>query len=349
MTSVNLRKPQKLTFPASSTSRRLSRIDKVEGLGLFSIDKVTIVLEVPWRDEDILGTKSKPKAVISKKNGERVGFIIFCHHKGHAFQIFRHRGQNRNLQFNPRHFRSLSEFIVFVNLIIDGRKYHISRVDFAWFLYKPLLSVVFLYWSVFFKGPKLSGKYDYKVEGLKLLQKGSFQGFSYGTGDYRGKAYDTDEFNTAFHRRSDRKIHGCINFEVSIGGDRLRKIGISKLADLERLTDFKFVLERIKFCKPQKNIFRKKKFKELEQIWREQGATEMCRSLYKKSGTKNYNILREHLRPLKIQNMSFKKALLALAASDYEKFKNGCSFDNRKQTRNYNIDMEPIFKFTQQP
>ena len=345
MTSTNLRRPREIVFPCRSTLIRLSKITNVKDLGQFYLDKVWITFDEPWRVEDVKGRSLGSERCIDEETKKYRGTLYHRKLNGQRFQIFRGKGRVRNVQLNPRHFNSMKEFLLFVGLVVGKRAYHITHIDFSWLLYKPLFSTAFLFWSIAVKNLEFNGRYNYKTDGIAVLQKGSFQGFSYGGKPRRLKAYDTDDFNTSSGRKEEHKVHGCINLEIVLDQAILKKNGVVTLDDLFATTDFLWVLKGTYFIKPSKGRFRNTDFENLQDLWIADGASEMHRQLYELTSDKDYKVLRKkYLSQLCIKEKTFKAALVELANYDYDKFKKGISQDYRKQVRSVLADMPPLFK-----
>lgn len=342
ITSTNLRN---VVFPGHATIKRLSLLRNAEDLGFFTLDKIWITFNQSWKVEEIVGYKRGSERCYNKDK-KFVGTLHFREHSGIKFQIFQGKGQNRNIQFNPRHFSSLTKLQCFAREIIAGRDYHITHIDFSWLLKKKIFSTSSLLWSMRVKNMKLRKRYEYVSEPIKLMDIGKYQGLYYGGKNKRVKFYDTDEYNTESSRQEIHKIHDRINFEIGLGREILKNNGIHCLHDLRQASDFSFVLNGIDFIKPSKGRFRNTEFSKLQLLWEADGATEMARELYKRSRANSYSVLAKYgITDLKLKDLTFREALISLANSDYKAYKKGVDLKYRTKTvRSALLDMKPLFK-----
>ncbi len=333
MTSTNLRnrKPNP-TFPYPTLKRKLSMISDSEEMGRFHLDKIGIALDKPWQIEDIPGEQL---FFTKYKTG-------FCYHRefqGNSYEIFVGKGRNRTILVNPRHFESWKALDAFLERILRGRCYHITRVDFAFFANKDLFTVDFFVASLWKKNSKVFCLEQYKDPIHFKVNRARYVRYIVGNNKYRIHIYDTDVGGP--QRPPSKQISHSINLEVQFRTEYLRKLGVSQLVDFLRL-DASQVFRDLSFIEPSRSALRDSKYSRYQVLWEDEGLIELKRALYFESG-KHYSRVENLFNPLMVRNRSFSEALIALANEDLINFREGKSFKHRSKQEHIAYSMNVLF------
>ena len=331
-------------FPPKLFLHRIARVKSPRQLGFFSIDKVTIAMG-KFRHEELPGKKCGSE--MQFKDEEKTEFSGYMHYKvldGRTYQVFQGKGI-KNVQFNPRHFRSWMEFEKFVQRVANGREFHLTRVDFCWSLSKKLFSVAIIDWILWVKKLGIGERRRYRNGVLELTDRGSFHSLIFGGVPVRLSIYDCDAFNLNCGRDDEKKTHNSINFEVMCRTKELRALGIRSLDDLARLshTHLVAVLRRFNIYRPLPFDLRANGLDWLQPIWESSGLTEAAREYLSRTNTKDYAPMARCLTELSIHGTSFKSFLIGLAVEDFSAFFQGRAAMNNSGDQRIAYAMKPIF------
>lgn len=338
MTSKYLRNKYKIkesVFPPYPHLNRLKRVRDIREIGFFSIDRIAIVTSEFVKYEDW--------------PGEYLGRIKLKHGLLHRFkledfeyQFFQGIGQNRRLMFNPRHFQGRKKLDSFVAKILQGRDYHITQVDFSYFLKKTYFSIDFLFWILWMKGGKVFGPIEYPSQMVSLINKSRYQRFDIGKSKKRNTNYDCDAHNIDKNREQCKMVNNSINMEISLRDVKtFEKYNVKTLEDLYEHFPIIEVLTGIEFVDPT-IIEEDYLFHELKSNWERFGATRCMREYYSKSKIKDY----KRIPQIKVQcNLkSLKNSLIELACIDFENFKKNNTRSGKNGIQRCAYLMEPMFE-----
>jgi len=336
-------KQLKSVFPCTHFKRRLKTVENAHDLGVFALDKITVVVHQHVTEKDCMGISL---GAIRDNDGGRQGFTHRFLYKSHEYQFFQDRGRNRCFHFNPRlGFTNFSSFTDYVQEVIGKREYHITRVDFAFYLKKTLFSVDFLFWSAWVSG---IGIKDVRPKAylnpiVGRLNRSRLQSLEIGHMPTAYCIYDCDAHNLNKNRAQSSEVNGMINMEVQHRTAALRRLGICSLTDLKQI-NFMHVLEKIEFYEPSVAAIKNTKFESYKDTWMQKGLIHFARQAHQQ--THDHDQLRSVLNPVQVGRQSLKHALAELSQREHDAFIKGNVNERRfgiKSVAYEYLRMPPLF------
>jgi hypothetical protein len=315
MTSLFYRRGLKTlnsVFPFHAHRKRLLTIQQLQDLGSAAIDTVGLVTKPRMQMEDF-PCDGKPQRISRKEP------LYSLRYQGHSYRVYKGIGVNRSILFTPREFASYEAFNKYVKSVIGDRDYHLTRVDFAFYLRKKIFSVDFLFASFWAKGYSLHDFWTYENPLHAKLSKSRLSMFVIGKRIRRFKFYDCDAHNINKARPESKMVNGMINFEVQLR-EYLAIVGISKIEHLKK-PDFKLILDGTEFYKPSTVAFKNTSAEALQKIWKEDGLQKFMGALFKRWRT--YDKIIPKLALLGISDGTLKQAIIEMAEIEHSKWITG--------------------------